>query len=78
MTDLYHLFHIGERGEAVKPETTSVTAHRLVASSLGMSASIDREKLKKEKEKLEAARGEVLHHIVDSSCHTAVALFTCV
>ena len=67
MTDLYHLLHVGESSGALKPETTSVSAHRLVANSLGMSASIDREKLKKENEKLEAARGEELHHVVDSS-----------
>ena len=67
MTDLYHLLHVGEWAGTLKPETTAVSAHRLVAKSLGMSASIDREKLKKENEKLEVARGEELHHVVDSS-----------
>ena len=42
-----------------RPETTSVTAHRLVSGALGVSTKMDSEKLKEEKEKLAFAKGDV-------------------
>ena len=42
-----------------KPVTSSITAHRLVASALGVSPQMDSTKLKEEKEKLAVAKGNV-------------------
>ncbi len=51
------------RFETERPETSSLTAHRLVAAALGMSPKLDEEKSKAEHEKLAFAKGK-------SSLHT--------
>ena len=40
-----------------RPETSTLTAHRLVAGALGISSKVDEEKANSEKAKLAAAKG---------------------
>lgn len=43
--------------EYVRPETTSLTAHRLITGALGMRAQMPTEQVKEERQKLSEARG---------------------
>ena len=45
-----------------RPETSTLTAHRLVAGALGVSSKVDEEKANSEKAKLAAAKGKHFLH----------------
>lgn len=45
--------------EPVKPDSTPLTAHRLITGALGISAQMSKERVDEEKQKLQEAKGNI-------------------